>query len=682
MTWKFQQQALPAFHDQSWKRAEMEPWDDVWAGLSPGARAAFLEMPAPHYPKQNPPSVVLVGPTRDELLAAGLAEEIDARKARVAEEAIGFAKRLQALRICKLLDPKGQEIRDYVRTAYLSYQMATALDRVLVKNIGSTSGVYSEDYLTNYVARRFWPDWVAKFLDDPVAALIVQVLDAEAGPVPLSSLAGRLPKRPLAKVRAALDGLVNYLAVVEGLDPKTNELMVGFRPQVKADRVRATQPAKLPVLTERPAPLELAPDGGLQILDLRAVMLELAGQPGRVRQDRGLYTKEEERFYATMVEAPEWAIGEPLDKDERLSVVIRTVQNRGFVDPLDRDDTALLLRPSKAGQTWLSSGLGAQYDQLYRLYRDPRKSHAYSSTDEDFLGTQLAFRKKGKETNKFQHTFEDDDRQAMREAVYHAFSRLPEGKFVLLDDFLELVARGPDNPLMLGTSDPAKVEIRANSRVIPAVPELCEDHGRRLAADVSARLVRFGCLRLGREADGRLVVCRLPWMDVYFGKAKPPADAETAASRTIVQPDFTVIVIGIAPVAAADMALFCNRVQGQPGQGAITFRITKESVWRARSTGLSEADILGRLEKHASVPVPANVKTQIRSWGAQVSNVSTEEGRLFRCPDSATADRVKSLLGKDAERVGEASVFWSSTGRIRAALRQKLRDNGVMLTEE
>jgi hypothetical protein len=420
----------------------------------------------------------------------------------------------------------------------------------------------------------------------------------------------------------------------------------------------------------------------LQILDLRAVMLELAGQPGRVRQDHGLYTKEEERFFATMVEAPDWAIGGPLDKDHRLGGVVRTVQNRGFVDPIERDEKEMLLRPSKAGQAWLSSGLGAQYDHLYRLYREARKGYTYSSTDEDFLGTTLVFRKKAKGANKYHHTLDDDDRKAMREAVYRAFSRLPEGKFVLLDDFLDLVARGPVNPLMLGTPAPDAIDVRASGRPIPSVPELFEDHGRRLAADVSARLVRFGCLRLGREADGRLVVCRLPWLDVYFGKAKPPADAESAASRTIVQPDFTVIVIGIAPAAAADMALFCNRVQGQPGQGAITFRITKESVWRARSAGLSEADLLGRLEKHASVPVPANVKTQLRSWSAQVNNVSTEAGRLFRCPDSATADRVKSLLGKEAERVGEAGVFWSSPGRIRPALRQKLRDNGVMLREE
>jgi Helicase conserved C-terminal domain len=682
MLWEFKQQALPAFHDQGWKRADMAAWDEVWAGLSVMARSAFLDLPLPSRVKHDPAAVSLAGPLRDELLAAGLAEETDGRRVRVADEAIGFGKRLQALRKCRLLDPSAQDMREYVRSAYLSYSLSAALDRVMAKNVGVTSGVYADEYLTHYVTRRFWPDWVAMFLGDPVAALIIQGLDAEAGPVPLASLAARLPKRRPEKVREALDGLVNYLAVVEGLHPTTNALLIGFRPQVKADRVRSTLPASLPELTERPAPPELAPEGGLQILDLRAVLLELAGQPGRVRQDLGLYAKEQDRFLATLVEAPEWAVGEPLEKEGRLDNMIRMIQNRGFVDPVDADEKEMLLRLSKAGQAWLSSGLGTQYDQLYRLYREDRKGYSFTSNDNDYLGTALVFRKKGKGTTKHFYTLDEDDRKTMREAVYRAFDRLPEGKYVRLDDFLDAIARGPDNPLLLGTADANKVDVRSSSRPIPAVPDLYEDHGRRLAEEVTARLVRFGCLRLGLEAGEHLVVCRLPWMDVYFGKAKPPTDAPSTATRTIIQPDFTVIIIGIAPAAAADMALFCNRLQGQPGQGAITFRITKESVWRARSTGLTEVDLLARLEKHASMPVPANVKTQIRSWSAQVSNVSTEAGRLFRCPDPATADRVRALLGKEAERVGEAMVFWPSLGRIRPALRQKLRDQGVLLRED
>src|SRR3569623_3432774 len=183
----------------------MVGWDEVWAGVSVPARAAFLGLPLPARARHDPPEVILTGPARDELRAAGLAEAVDPKRVSIAANAVGFARRLRALRECRLLDPAGGELREYVRSAFLSYQLPSALDRVLTKNVGTVPGLYTDDYLTNYVCRRFWPDWVAKFLADPVATQIVQCLDAEAGPIPLASLAGRLPKRRPDKVRAALD---------------------------------------------------------------------------------------------------------------------------------------------------------------------------------------------------------------------------------------------------------------------------------------------------------------------------------------------------------------------------------------------------------------------------------------------------------------------------------------------
>ncbi len=685
MRWMFQkqkQQHQPiAFHDQGWKRAEMAAWDDLWAGLSVMARTAFLDVQPPVRKGANPPSIVLPSPVRETLLGAGLVEEADGRRVRLASTAIGFSLRLHTLAQCRLLDPATTDLRPYARIAYLSHQMGVAFEQVLTKNVGPMPGFYTDEYLSQYVPRRFWPDWVATFLDDIIATQIVKCLDEEGGPIPLASLASRLPKRRPDKVRAALDALVNYLAVVEGLDPTTNALLIGFIPGVRAARAQSTKPMPHPKLTERPAPAEVGPEGGLLILDLRAVLLELAGGPGRVRQDHGLYAKEQDRFLATMLVAPGWSLDEPKDRVQRLTAVVRLIQNRGFVDPIDDREKEMLLRLSKGGRTWLSGGIGVQYDQLYKLYRVIRKEYGTSSADQEFLGTSFVPRKKGNR-QKSQWILEDDDRQTIRDAVHRAFARLPEGKYVRLDDFVEFVARGPDNPLLLGTSDASKVEVRFGNRLIPPVAELYEDCGRRLVQDVTRQLVRFGCLRQGREEGGQVVLCRLPWLDVYFDKAKPPPDAPTSATRTIVQPDFSVIVIGIAPAAAADLALFCNRVQGQPGQGAITFQITRESVWRARSTGLTEADLLARLEKHASTPVPPNVKTQIRAWSGQVSNVSTRPGRLFRCPDAATADRVKTLLGKEAERIGTTMVFWHSTKNLPPALRNKFRDQGVFLQAE
>ena len=118
MPWEFQHQAMPAFHDQSWKRDEMAAWDEVWAAVSVPARAAFLGLPLPARARQDPPEVILTGPARDELRAAGLAEAVDPKRVSIAAKSVGFAKRLRALRECRLLDPAGGELREYVRAAF------------------------------------------------------------------------------------------------------------------------------------------------------------------------------------------------------------------------------------------------------------------------------------------------------------------------------------------------------------------------------------------------------------------------------------------------------------------------------------------------------------------------------------------------------------------------------------
>ena len=130
MPWEFQHQALPAFHDHGWKRDEMAAWDDVWAAPVAGNAGGVPRTAAAGRAKHDPPAVVLTGPTRDELRAAGLAEAVDPRKVSVAEDAVGFARRLQALRKGRLLDPAHQDIREYVRLAYVPYQLTNALDRV------------------------------------------------------------------------------------------------------------------------------------------------------------------------------------------------------------------------------------------------------------------------------------------------------------------------------------------------------------------------------------------------------------------------------------------------------------------------------------------------------------------------------------------------------------------------
>src|SRR5262249_34243424 len=148
-------------------------------------------------------------------------------------------------------------------------------------------------------------------------------------------------------------------------------------------------------------------------------------------------------------------------------------------------------------------------------------------------------------------------------------------------------------------------------------------------------------------------------LDAYFGRevaASEMAPAAGAAARVVVQPDFSVIVIGLNPTAAAELAPFCERATGGGSRGATILKITRESVVRAVAHGLESAKIVDRLRRHASNEVPANVLHEIRDWSNWVRRVTPATLTVLRCPDRDTADRVMGALKRQAERLNETLV--------------------------
>jgi hypothetical protein len=112
----------------------------------------------------------------------------------------------------------------------------------------------------------------------------------------------------------------------------------------------------------------------------------------------------------------------------------------------------------------------------------------------------------------------------------------------------------------------------------------------------------------------------------------------------------------------------------------LTFKITRESVVRASIQGLNANAILDRLKKYASVDIPTNVTREIQEWADWVRQVNVRQVSVIRCPDSATASRVLSVLGKKAERLGETMVALH-VPKLGSAERQKLQDQGVLITK-
>ena len=146
----------------------------------------------------------------------------------------------------------------------------------------------------------------------------------------------------------------------------------------------------------------------------------------------------------------------------------------------------------------------------------------------------------------------------------------------------------------------------------------------------------------------------------------------------VVQPDFSVIVIGPNPAAAAELAPFCERTTRGGGQGALILKITRDSVVKAVSHGLEPAEIADRLRRHASNAVPANVLREVQDWSSWVRQVIPSTLTVLRCPDRDTADRVMAALKRQAERVNDTLVAIDQA-KLTAAERTKLRAHGIIV---
>ena len=138
----------------------------------------------------------------------------------------------------------------------------------------------------------------------------------------------------------------------------------------------------------------------------------------------------------------------------------------------------------------------------------------------------------------------------LREHVDRAFAGLKPGVFYRLESVESHLAFSEHNPLTTGLPPDQVAVFRSDQRVPPLEDELEEAGKRLLDHFVRRRLIPLGCVRAAIDDEDKLCIARQPRLDAYFGREvavadlAPPAEA---AARVVVQPDFSVIVIGLDP---------------------------------------------------------------------------------------------------------------------------------------
>ncbi len=721
---------------RDWKRENLARFDEAWEELSVDARKAVLLTIPIDYDSRDAYSGVTIEKVGEkvafELIAAKIVRLATIsnikgegkRRVIIATDARSFVSRMKDLEDLKLL--RETEVRSYnhrLGSMLLGPHYRAKLVKVIEEAGLPTFSPDAE--FEAYVMSPEWTELALRRINNPEAERVVAHLKEKDAPPKLKELLARLSGtgHPKAKVARAVEDLIEHMAIFEDLNATTHEIHVGFLPVIRLmhEAARAVADPKVAARPmERVTPAEESPAFGMIINDVRSFLMEVLATPPSLKQDGALYQKDEQRLLATLVPWPEWVMElYQHSPPARLDTAMRFSENLGFVDaPMEGNSQKFQI--TEKGRKWLAQSPNRQYDQFYTEIREENLVEQAAdwddSYDEDedldynpfgirsmssyyrtrptemaFLGVPISIRFLSKDSGKKAtrpklREPEGPDKKAfgmLREAIFSVLDRLPEGQFVLVNDLVRLAVTGTREPLQFGRRM-NEVEIWMDGIQVPPIgSKYLATWSGILASHVMERLIPLDALRLGRTKDKQVCIARTPLLSAYYGKAKLPLEPESLIeSSVIVQPDFTVTVIGLGTAAAATLSGFCDRVQGLTGTGALTYKITRDSIRRAvTESGLTGPKIVKTLESLVTKGLPPNVATEILGWADWVRKVNIDLVSLVRCPDAETTSRVVAALGKKAERISDHFVALK-VEKILSAERQKLLAQGIVITKD
>ncbi len=703
------------FYERAYRRRSLAPWDAKWQHLTVPARYSFLHVvKLPHKdpaPYGDPPSVPrddFSPHVLDELIAAGFAR-IERRKPGQTTDRVlagtgisDFAWRGRILRRMHLLNADlPSELSRYVDEVFFRTDLVQAIVAIL-QTVGFSEGYYRlDELLQRFIAGHRWHEWVTLALAEPLAKPILKAVKEAGASIPLLELCGRTGGTKPEKVRAVVDQLIGHLVLFEDLHPETWEILVGFLPAVREKIIQARQPRQRPPLEICESPKELAPHGSVLVNDLGSVLLEIANAPPRLRADHELYQREIDRFLSVLDPLPAWLLNAiEWSNQGRLADAFEWARTLQLVKEV-AEVRSTRLHLSAKGRQWLSSSVEEQYmaliehltrapapenpfEQYEMLYNIGRKPSRAAVTDEArFFGEHVTIQKVDTRRTREQNwgIVQSSERLALRPHVERALAALKPGVFYRLDSVCRHLAFGAHNPLNVGLPLD-RTQVTRTGRFVPSLDEEREEAGTSLIDTfMRRRLIPLGCVRAAVDEEGKVCVARELSCELYFGHKIDLAGLfprSDHASRVVIQPDFSVIVIGLSTASVAKLALLCERSTTGGSNGATILKITRESVVRAVRLGLKPADIVARLTRHASNDIPANVLREVKEWSSWVRQVKLSKMTVIRCGEQDSADRVMAVLRRQAERLSD-TIIAIDHAKLTAIERDKLMGQGIIV---
>ncbi len=126
-----------------------------------------------------------------------------------------------------------------------------------------------------------------------------------------------------------------------------------------------------------------------------------------------------------------------------------------------------------------------------------------------------------------------------------------------------------------------------------------------------------------------------------LGIGAQPTFIETGG-RIVVQPNFT--VLAMEPISDAVLVDLDHFADSRGGDRAVTYEITRESLYRGQQSGWSAERVTAFLEKHQGASVPANVKRTLDEWESTHRRITFHRRRMVVQFADEDAELQASLL--------------------------------------
>lgn len=494
---------------------------------------------------------------------------------------------------------------------------------------------------------------------------LLELLRRHADGLPLRELIARYKQFELPALAETIHlGLATVVLFV-GMRGHDLDLMIGLWPEAAHELDRP--PTERPHVVTPSETFTLA----VRMEDMTAVLAAISAAPVRVRtDDLSVFARTRVAIEAQLVAVPSWVTPvafSPLLT--RVDAAARELTDRDMVELHELQGHPHLVRTA-SGAAWLALSSAHRLRALIEPLRQSPEINPPSQFEPfvrvGFFSFELPY-------------FQVPDQLRMRDAITRTWLDRPDD-FVSLESILEYATREA-NPFTklsgLALRDLQHMMHFGGGEPRAQYNALWRNALTRFLID---RLVAFGGAELGRLGADDIAV-RLTGVGRYLlGAAEDFEYGSADIADVVVQPNFDIVFLGVAPSVEASLARLADRVGRAPG---LVFRITRASVLRAAESGLSADDLIAALTAASSKPLPTNVRREIAGWLATVRRVTLRAIEVITCDGSASADRVAELLGNKVLRLSETLFEMpAATPAARAALLKKLRAAGVFLDDQ